>query len=298
MEYAIATIDLKFLGRPHAIAAFAVPDESGYTLVECGPYSTHRNLIAGLKEVHIDPERVHSLLLTHIHFDHAGAAWWWARQGTQVYVHPRGYRHMVDPDRLYQSAKQIYGDRMEELWGESRGIEPDRIQSVEDRDELRIGDRSWVAHHTPGHAKHHIAWQLGADVFTGDVGGCGIDGGPVIPPCPPPDIDVPAWKESIARLRSLGAERFFLTHYGAVTDPARHLNELEDRLDRYVAWVEPHFRAGRSPEEVAPLLSDFVVNDLREHGVGEDRLRAYLAANPPDMSAAGILRYLGQRGAN
>jgi glyoxylase-like metal-dependent hydrolase (beta-lactamase superfamily II) len=296
MPESIITIDLHFLGRENAIAAFAVPDESGYTLVECGPYSTHTALLEGLKAVDIDPANVHTLLLTHIHFDHAGAAWWWAGQGTRVYVHPRGYRHMVDPERLYNSARMIYGDRMEELWGEMRGIEEQAIQGMEDREELTIGGRNWVAHHTPGHAKHHIAWQLEGVVFTGDVGGCRIGDGPVIPPCPPPDIDVPAWKESIARLRSLGANHFYLTHYGKVDDLDRHLKELEDRLERYVKWMEPYYREGRTPEEVAPLLQNFVVDDLKEHGVADADLKAYMAANPPAMSAAGLLRFLGQRG--
>ena len=115
----VHTIDLQFLGEAAAIAAYAVPDARGITLVECGPYATHANLLAGLKEIGLDPETVHTLLLTHIHFDHAGAAWWWAKKkGTKIYVHPRGYKHMVDPERLYASAARIYGeDRMEQLVG-------------------------------------------------------------------------------------------------------------------------------------------------------------------------------------
>ena len=121
----VNTIDLKFLGARAAVAAFAVPDENGFTLVECGPFSTNDNLLAGLAEAGIDPSEVHTLLLTHIHFDHAGAAWWWARRGVTVYVHPRGRKHLVDPGRLYASAARIYGEaRMEELWGRMERIPP------------------------------------------------------------------------------------------------------------------------------------------------------------------------------
>ena len=291
----VHVIDLHFLETEESIAAFVIPDQKGYTLVESGPFSTHETLLAGIEEHGIDPARVHTLLLSHIHLDHAGAAWWWARQGTQVYVHPRGKKHMIDPSRLYESARQIYGDRMEELWGQMEAIDPERITAVEDKQEVTVGGQSWVAHHTPGHASHHIAWQLGNVVFTGDVGGCRIAGGPVVPPCPPPDIDAEAWKSSIDRLRSLPAESFYLTHYGQITDTDRHLAELEQRLDRYVTWMEPYHRDGTAAETIAPLFKRYVTEELTDAGVGEDGLASYLAANPPYMSVTGLLRWLRKR---
>lgn len=288
----VHTFDLHFLGKPKSIAAFAVPDEAGYSLVECGPYSTHEALLAGLRGAGIEPGEVHSLLLTHIHFDHAGAAWWWARQGTRVYVHPRGLRHMVDPTRLYQSAEQLYGDRMEYLWGKMEGIDPGRIAAVDDREVLTTPGRTWTAHHTPGHASHHIAWQTDGAVFTGDVGGCRIGNGPVVPPCPPPDIDAVAWRRSIARLRSLEAERFYLTHYGEVTDTSAHLDDLGDRLERYVEWMEPYYRDGAKVATIEPLFKRYVTEELESLGVGGADLESYLAANPPYMSVSGLLRWL------
>ncbi|MGB3798675.1 MAG: MBL fold metallo-hydrolase [Lewinella sp.] len=291
----INTIDLKFLDKPKSIAAFCVSDDDGYTLVECGPYSTHEELLDGLAELDISPKEVHTLLLTHIHFDHAGAAWWWAGKGTKIYVHPRGRKHMIDPERLYSSAKQIYGDRMEELWGKMEGIDPDRIQEVDDQEQLTIGGKKWIAHHTPGHASHHIAWQVDQTVFTGDVGGCRIGGGPVVPPCPPPDIDAEAWRASIDRLRSLEAKDFYLTHYGRITDVNAHLDELGDRLERYVSWMEPYYRDGASAETVAPLFKKYMSDELTLLGVNEADLESYMAANPPYMSVTGLLRWLSKR---
>ena len=291
----IYTIDHQFLDTEHSIASFLIEDEDGYTLVESGPYSTHDRLLVGLMELGVTPQQIHTLLLTHIHFDHAGAAWWWAEQGTQVYVHPRGLRHMIDPERLYNSARQIYGHRMEELWGEMRPIAAERIAAVEDRQELIIGGQRWVAHHTPGHASHHIAWQLDDSVFTGDVGGCRIANGPVVPPCPPPDIDFLAWKVSISRLRALGAATFYLTHYGKVTNVDDHLDDLAARLDRYVDWMEPYYRDGTKAETIEPLFKRYVTDELTAAGVVSDDLRAYLAANPPYMSVVGILRALQKR---
>ncbi len=289
----IHTIDLKFLNEPAAIAAFAVEDDAGITLVECGPFSTHDNLIAGLEAKGLNPNTVHTLLLSHIHFDHAGAAWWWARRGTRIYVHPKGLKHMIDPTKLYGSAARIYGeDNMEQLWGKMDKIDPYDIGSVEDRTRLTIGGQTWVAHHTPGHASHHIAWQLGKTVFTGDVGGVMIKGGPVVPPCPPPDINVSHWRSSIDRLRSLRAEEFYLTHYGAVSAKGDHLNQLLTRLDAYVDFVLQAHDSGKTEEEIVPAFTEFVESELQEKGVGEDTIGAYRAANPPYMSVAGILRWL------
>ncbi len=289
----IHSIDLNFLGEPAAIAAFAVEDSAGVTLVECGPYATHETLIAGLKAVGISPSDVHTLLLTHIHFDHAGAAWWWARHGTSVYVHPKGLKHMIDPTRLYASAARIYGeDNMESLWGKMEKIDPYDIAAVLDRDRLTFGGNTWVAHHTPGHASHHIAWQLGKVVFTGDVGGVMIQGGPVVPPCPPPDINVTHWRESIQRLRSLRAETFYLTHYGPVPGGNAHLESLSNRLDEYVAWVAAARQAGKTEEEMVAGFTQFSEDNLRAEGVSEAIIKAYRAANPPYMSVAGILRWL------
>lgn len=294
----IHTIDLKFLNETAAIAAFVIEDKTGpgLTLVECGPFSTHENLLVGMAAAGLKPEDVHTVLLTHIHFDHAGAAWWWAEQGAKVFVHPRGLRHMIDPTRLYGSAARIYGeDKMEQLWGKMEVIAPEKISAVEDREVLHIGEYDWTAHHTPGHASHHIAWELDDVVFTGDVGGVMIKGGPVVPPCPPPDINLEEWMTSIDRLKSLGAKQFYLTHYDAVDATGDHLDQLAGRLKAYVGYVEKELAAGKSVEGIVPGFTIFVETELRENGVGDDTIGAYRAANPPYMSVAGIARYLALR---
>lgn len=293
----IHTIDLKFMGEAAAIAVYAIEDAAGITLVECGPFSTHDNLLNGLADAGLDPGNVHTVLLTHIHFDHAGAAWWWARRGARIYVHPKGLKHMIDPTRLYESAARIYGEeRMEELWGKMEKIDPYDIGSVEDRTRMTIGGQLWVAHHTPGHASHHIAWQLGKKVFTGDVGGVMIQGGPVVPPCPPPDVNVSQWDSSLSRLRSLRAEELYLTHFGMVSAKGNHLKDLAKRLDAYVKFVEKGLKAGQTEEEIVPEFTEFVEADLRKNGVTDATIGAYRAANPPGMSVAGIARWLVLRG--
>ena len=290
----IRTIDLHFLGRRQSIAAYLIgTSATGYALVESGPFSTHETLLAQLATWGVAPAEVTAVLLTHIHFDHAGAAWWWAARGARIYVHPRGHKHLANPTRLYNSARRIYGERMEELWGDMRGIDAERLVAVPDREELTINGQRWTAHHTPGHASHHIAWQLGADVFTGDVGGVSVNGGPVVPPCPPPDIDHAAWAASIERLRSLGAATFYLTHYGPTPATPGHLDQLAQRLASYREWIQPHAAAGTPVEKLIPQFEAFAREELRRAGVGEADLARYAVANPPAMSVAGLLRAEG-----
>jgi glyoxylase-like metal-dependent hydrolase (beta-lactamase superfamily II) len=287
----IHTIDLKFLGAEAAIAAYVIPTENGAVLIECGPHATLPNLLAGLNQLGLEPEDIHTLLLTHIHFDHAGAAWWFAQRGTAVYVHPRGHRHLLQPERLYNSAKMIYGDRMDELWGEMHPIAPAQLTAVEDGGKVEADGLSFTAIHSPGHAVHHIAWEQGEVLFTGDVGGVKILDGPVVPPCPPPDINAEDWVTSVEAMLARKAKRWYLTHYGFIDEPEQHATALLKRLENYVAWMKPYAEAGTPAEEIVTAFMAFADAELRDKGVGASTIAAYRAANPPDMSVAGLLRY-------
>ena len=288
----VHTIDLNFLNAGEAIAAYVIPTENGAVLVECGPHSTLDTLLAGLYKLGLNPEDIHTLLLTHIHFDHAGAAWWFAQQGTKVYVHPRGYKHMLDPERLYESARMIYQDKMDELWGEMKPISTNFLVQVEDHETVHADGIEFKAIFTPGHAVHHIAWKLEDVIFSGDVGGVKIGDGPVVPPCPPPDIQVADWLDSIEAMKKQAAKRLYLTHYGPVDDVNDHLDRLADCLNSYLEWMRPHYAAGTSAEDIVPLFVDFVESDFRAAGMSEELILSYRAANPAWMSVAGLLRYL------
>ena len=109
---------------------------------------------------------------------------------------------MANPEKLTQSAKRIYKDDMDRLWSDMKAISEDNLVSVEDYQKITIGEKVFTAHHTPGHAIHHIAWQLDNMLFTGDVAGVKIDDGMVVPPCPPPDINIEDWQKSISRIKA------------------------------------------------------------------------------------------------
>jgi len=287
----IHTVDVNFLGYPEAIASFAIETSEGLALVETGPYSSYNNLVSGLQEKGFSPDDVKHVFLTHIHLDHAGAAWAFAERGAKVYVHPVGYPHLNDPSKLMHSASRIYGDQMERLWSDMNPIAEDRLQAVENGQEIALGDQVFKAWHTPGHASHHIAWQLGDVLFTGDVAGVKIKSGIIEPPCPPPDIDVEAWKNSIANMRKINPSAFYLTHFGKVEDTETHLNQLEHYLDSWVAWMRPHYEKGESVEEITPQFQEFVAGQFREAGVDMQVFETYEAANPAWMSVTGLLRY-------
>ena len=287
----IHTLDLNFLGIPQAIAAYLVETSDGPVLIESGPYSTYDRLQREIRRVGFDPVDVRHVLLTHIHFDHAGAAWAFAEQGATIYVHPMGAPHLASPEKLWNSAQRIYGDDMDRLWGKMRPVPPAQLREVAHEETLTFGDTTLTAYHTPGHATHHIAYQLSDVIFTGDVGGVRISGGLVEPPCPPPDIHVEDWQASIALLQELRAEALYLTHFGRVGHPADHWDRLGKQLVNWADWVLAKMKAGQSAEETVPQFTEYIANQLRAQGASEAQIEQYEAANPSWMSVAGLMRY-------
>lgn len=287
----IKLLDLNFQGNDHTVAAFLLESSDGPVLVETGPHSTLTQLEACIKGVGYRPEDIRHVLVTHIHLDHAGAAWVFAGQGATIYVHPLGAPHMQQPEKLYNSAKLIYKDQMQTLWGDLQPIAEERLRTVAHQEKIQIGNLEFTAWHTPGHAVHHIAWQNGSDLFTGDVAGIRINGGMVTAPCPPPDIHIPHWKESIKLIRGLSVERLWLTHFGPIDDIQPHLDELEFRLDKWAQWMWKPFSQGTSIEDITPLFQEFAALELIEAGTGEFDMARYESANPAWMSVAGLMRY-------
>lgn len=293
----IHLLDLHFEGHSQTIAAFLVPTSVGAVLIETGPHSTLPHLLEGLRGVGVEAADVKHVLLTHIHLDHAGAAWHFARLGARVYVHPSGYDHLIDPSRLLASARRIYGDDMDRLWGQLNPIPAERLQACEHGEQLDLGGCIFTAHHTPGHAIHHIAWQFGNEVFTGDVAGIRIGDGPVMAPCPPPDIHIGHWMESIRLLENLQPRCLWLTHYGPVSTVSQHLQQLKTNLVDWALWMKPHAEKGEEPEQIVPAFQAYVQQQLQSSGLDDEQIECYESANPSWMSVAGLMRYWKKYGA-
>ncbi|MCB0564684.1 MAG: MBL fold metallo-hydrolase [Phaeodactylibacter sp.] len=290
----IHVLDLKFQNKPDTIAAFLIETSAGPILVETGPYSTFKPLKEAVQGKGYTLEDIKHVFITHIHLDHAGAAWALAELGATIYLHPFGKQHMNAPSKLLASATRIYGEEgMERLWSTLKPIPAEQLKTVEHQEVITVGDTTLKAWHTPGHAVHHIAWQWGEELFAGDVAGVKIEGGPAMPPCPPPDINIEHWQESLRLIRSLKLNHIYLTHFGAI--PAaqihRHLDELEAGLLRWANWMRPHYEQGKKAAEITPLFQAFVKQQLAAAEVTEAQYDLYENANPAWMSVAGLLRY-------
>lgn len=287
----IKALDLNFLGLEEAIASYFIESTEGPILIETGPFSTIKKLEAGLSSYGYRIEDVRHVFITHIHLDHAGAAWHFAKNGANIYLHPKGEAHMHDPSRLMESARRIYKNDMDRLWGEMQGIDQSRLKTVDHGTSTTIGNITIKSHHTPGHAKHHIAWQLENEIFCGDVAGVKIGQGPVVPPCPPPDINIEDWISSIDLICGLQPEKLHLTHFGAITNVQQHFDDLKSILEDWSLWIKKKWQQGLTPEEITPLFSEYTADQLKSKGVSDHGIKQYEAANPSWMSVAGLIRY-------
>ncbi|WP_194774767.1 MBL fold metallo-hydrolase [Pararhodonellum marinum] len=287
----VFTLDLHFQNTLGAIASYLVETDIGPVLIESGPESTYPQLERGLREKGYFPEDIQYVFLTHIHFDHAGAAWKLAEKGAKIVVHPLGAPHLMSPEKLWNSAAQIYGDEMENLWGKMEAIPKASIQIPEDGEIVNVGNHAFQAIFTPGHAAHHIAWKYKSILFTGDVAGVKIGKGPVVPPCPPPDIHVENWVESIEKIRKINPQRLYLTHFGIVDDVENHLSELEQMLMDWAAWIRIPFEADEDQATVIPRFKAYAKQQLIDKACDADQLKVYEYANPSWISVAGLYRY-------
>lgn len=302
-DHGPTVLDLHFQGEPQAIASYLLIGAEDAALIETGPASTLDSLMAGLAAAKVAPERLTKLLLTHIHLDHAGAAGSLMHllPNATVYVHAAGARHLIDPTKLVASARRIYGEHMDRLWGEVLPVPADRVVVLDDGEVVIAGGRKLKALYTPGHASHHIAYwdATGGAVYTGDAAGIRLpDVEAVLPPTPPPDLDLELWSGSIGKLMALDAHTLYLTHYGPTHDPREHLEELDRRLYEWRNLVLAALREGRDETAVAQQLEEQANHALGEWARTNLKLRArygLVAGNA--MNVAGYVRYLRKQGA-
>ncbi|MCS6821474.1 MAG: MBL fold metallo-hydrolase [Microscillaceae bacterium] len=287
----IYILDLQFQQKDNAIAAFLVKHENAYILVETGPYSSFAQLTKEVERCGIHLSDIRHVFITHIHLDHAGASWALAEQGATIYLHPFGYAHMANPEKLIDSARRIYKEQMDTLWGDMKPVAPERLRTVAHEEIIEIGNLKIKALHTPGHANHHIAWQVDEVIFTGDVAGVKIMDGPVVAPCPPPDIDIEKWLKSIELLRRANAKTFYLTHFGKVENIETHLNELQYSLEQQAHWIKSVMQSGQSIAEITQKFDAWAVEQLKNMGLSSSQVVSYQLANPAWMSVAGLMRY-------
>lgn len=278
MSEAPRLIDGLHLGRPRVIGSWVVGD----VIVDPGPSSCLPALLAGL-----DGRRPRALLLTHIHLDHAGASGSLVERwpDLEVYVHEVGAPHMRDPGRLLDSARRLYGEDMDRLWGEMVPVPEANLRELRGGERL-LGDRFAVAY-TPGHASHHVSYLCDGTAFVGDVGGVRIGQGPAVPPTPPPDIDVEVWQRSLATVAAWRPRQLAMTHFGASDDVEGQLHAVGRRLDAWAALARDCDEAGFTAAVHAEIAAQ----------AAPDEVPCYTQAAPYDQLYAGLRRYWRKRAA-
>jgi glyoxylase-like metal-dependent hydrolase (beta-lactamase superfamily II) len=220
-------IDLRHLGHERVVASYLLDTTEGPALFDCGPATTADTLRAELAERGLTTGDVRHLLLSHIHFDHAGAAGVLVRENPRLTVHVSeiGAPHLVDPARLERSARRLYGDTFDTLWGELVPIPPENIQVVGSR----VLDFDCFP--SPGHAAHHVCYLREGVLLAGDAAGVRIAPSErAFPPTPPPEIDIETWDATLDEIERRAPTAVVLTHFGIFGDVARHLAELRERL--------------------------------------------------------------------
>jgi glyoxylase-like metal-dependent hydrolase (beta-lactamase superfamily II) len=272
-------IDLVHGGAARTVGAYLLDTSQGLSLFDCGPSSCIPALKAGLAERGFELGDVRNLLLSHIHLDHAGAAGSLVREhpGLQVWVSEVGAPHLVDPSRLERSARRLYGETFDALWGELAPVPEENVHVADGR---AAGLEVFAA---PGHASHHVCYFDGSTLYAGDAAGVRIQPSrSVLPPTPPPDVDVEAWYRTLEEIERRAPERLALIHFGLADDVSRHLAELRRRLDTWATRVED---GATEQEFVAAAKADLP----QEEADGYDR------AMPFWQSYAGLRRYWDTR---
>ncbi len=292
----VGYVDLDFLGIPEIIATALIEGPAGVALIDPGPSSTLGNLRSALDRKGISVKDVRQILVTHIHLDHAGAVGTLVRENPaiEVFVHERGARHMIDPARLLASAERLYGADMDRLWGEFLPVPEGRIKALQGEERITVGGRDLQVAYTPGHASHHVSYFDPASrvAFVGDTAGIRRGSGLcVMPPTPPPDVDLEAWQLSADRILAWDPDTLFLTHFGPFHGARLHFTDLADRLALWSRLVQRLL--GDPTFDDGGRLQAFVREAMLElrRKVGEVEAEKYSRAGRLDYSWQGLARY-------
>jgi glyoxylase-like metal-dependent hydrolase (beta-lactamase superfamily II) len=289
-------IDLQFRNSPRVIATALLQGPDGLTLIDPGPTSCLPALESGLRDRGLTLRDVRTLLLTHIHLDHAGATGTIVRAHPhiKVFVHERGAVHMADPQKLIDSAARLYRDGMARLWGEIAPVPAANLVTLSGGERIEAGGRAFDVAYTPGHASHHVSYFDPASrvAFVGDTAGIRRGSGAyILPPTPPPDVDLEAWSASAARILAWDPDTLFLTHFGPFHGARPHFQQLLERLRHWGELVRRLLADTRLNDvERERRFVEEALQDMRR-AVGDEEARQYGRAGRLDYSFHGLARY-------
>ena len=289
-------ISLPFLGEEGIIGSYLLAGGNELAIIDPGPGSMIEPLLDAIRQAGFDPQDVTHLLATHVHLDHAGSVGSLVKHmpKAKVYAHSKGVPHLLDTTKVVASATRIYGDRMQQLWGEIESTPADRLQSMEGGDTLNVAGRRLEVHYTPGHAVHHVVFfdAHSGDLFAGDTAGVRLQGVDYVrPPTPPPDIDIEAWTESMDTIKKLSPDVLYLGHFGATHNATQHLERLREQLISWGNYVLEAMRNGKEEQEILALLIAQTEPELQHVTDDPNALKRYEIATNYAMTVQGYMRY-------
>jgi glyoxylase-like metal-dependent hydrolase (beta-lactamase superfamily II) len=265
-------------------------------IIDPGPGSMLEHLLAAIREAGFDPEDVTHILATHVHLDHAGACGSLVQRmpRAQVYVHSKGAPHLLDTSKVVASAARIFGERMQELWGDIEPTPQERLHILEGGDVLNVAGRRLEVHYTPGHAVHHVIFfdVHSGELFAGDVAGVRLQGIDYIrPPTPPPDLDLEDWSASMDLVKSLRPDVLYIGHFGAQRNIAQHFERLREKLYAWGDFVLAAMRDGKKEAEILKILIEQTQPELVQVAGDEHVIVRYEIATNYPMTVQGYMRY-------
>jgi glyoxylase-like metal-dependent hydrolase (beta-lactamase superfamily II) len=245
---------------------------------------------------------IESILLTHIHLDHAGATGLLVRENPKikVFVHEKGAPHVIDPSKLVNSANQVWGvEGVARLWGEVIPVPRENLHVLGERDQILAGGRRFDVRYTPGHASHHVSYfdELSGIVWAGDTAGLRFTSKTfTLPPTPPPDIDVEAWRESLAKIRAWGPQIVFITHFGAYDNAGEHLDHFEKSLGDVAEMSRRILQTDLSDEGKYARFQKEIEDSIRAGGVTAEDVKPLEHVGPMEFNWRGLVRYWKKKG--
>ena len=294
-------IDVEHRGNPQVIAACLLKGDGGPAIVDPGPTSALPTLKEKLAQCGLRVADLDAILLTHIHLDHAGATGTLVAENPRlrVYVHERGATHMAQPEKLLASAQRLYGGEMDLLWGEFRAVPADNLCVLRGGEQIHAGGRVLEVEYTPGHASHHVSYFDASTglAFIGDTAGIRSANRPyIVPPTPPPDIDLETWGKSLDLILARKPAKLFLTHFGIAEPVEEHVAELRERLAQWGGIVRESLLSGADDAARAIQFATEVQADLQKHFSAPEAVQ-YVKGAGLDLCWMGLARYWRKRDA-
>ena len=291
------TLDLNWTGRPKSIAAVLIQSDGVNAIIDPGPASTIETLRAGLRSNGLGTQDLNTILLTHIHLDHAAAVGALVKENPRisVFVHEFGAKHMIDPSKLLASAGRLYGGEMQRMYGDVLPVPEENIRPLAGGETVSVGKRKFDILYTPGHASHHLTFWDAQDrvAFVGVVAGITVEGDTfIMPATPPPDIDMALWNKSLDTIEALRPQKIFLTHFGYQRDPIAHMERYRKKLVEWTELTKTLLASGKTEEEAGKEFVDATAAETRGDVANPGSADHYIFNGGLYLSWLGLLRFV------